>query len=87
MFGWIVRNQPRDSALSGSYFRIVYLLIGVAVLFAILAVILSVYVDSADGSRETVKDSIGILWHCVTLLVGGLVGLLAGPRLSTVSQN
>ena len=82
-----MRNQPRGSALSGSYFRVVYLLIGVAVLFAILAVILSVYADSASGSGETVKESIGILWHCVTLLVGGLVGLLAGPRLATTSQD
>lgn len=78
-----MKNQHRNLALSGSYFRIVYLLIGVAVPFAILAV----YVDSASGSKETVKDSIGILWHCVTLLVGGLVGLLAGPRLATDSQG
>ena len=82
-----MKNQPSDSALSGSYFRIVRLLVGVAVLFAILAIILSVYVDSADGSQETVKHSIGILWHCVTLLVGGLVGLLTGPRLAAGSQN
>lgn len=80
-------NRPREATLSGSYFRIVYLLIAVAVFFAILAVILSVYVDSADGSKETVKDSIGILWHCVTLLVGGLVGLLTGPRLVAASQS
>ena len=86
-FGPIVRNQPRRSALGGPYFGVVYALIGVAVLFAILAVVLSVYVDSADSSKETIKDSIGILWHCVTLLVGGLVGLLAGPRLTTVQTD
>ena len=86
-FGRIVKDQPRGPLLSGSYFWVVCLLIGVAVLFAILAVILSLYVDSAGGTKETVKDSIGYLWHCVALLVGGLVGLLAGPRLAQSSLD
>ena len=82
-----MRNQPKSSALSRSYIGIVRLLIGVTVLFVVLAVVLSVCVDLAGGSWETVKDSIRILWHCVTLLVGGMVGLLARTQTRHVSDG
>ena len=80
-------NRSNELSLRWSYFRIVRWVIGLTILFAVLAVVLSVYNDCANKPGGAVEGSINALWHCVTLSVGGLVGLVAGPQLTTTSQN
>ena len=78
-------NRSKELSLGWSYFRIVRWVIGLTILFAVLAAVLSVYADWANKPGGAVEGSINALWHCVTLSVGGLVGLLTGSKLATTS--
>ena len=82
-----MNNVPKELSLRRDYLGTVRWIVYLTILFALLAIALSVYADWVDKPGGAVEDSIKALWHCVTLSVGGLVGLLTGPRLATVSRD
>lgn len=82
-----MNNGTKELSLRDPYLGAVRWVSLLTIFFALLAIALSLYVDSFGRPGGAVEGSIGVLWHCVTLSFGGLVGLLTGPRLATVSQS
>ena len=86
-FGWTVAKGSNELTLGGFYSLVVLLVFSLTVLCLFSAIGLSVYSDQVEKPGGAVESSVSVLWHCVTTLVGGLVGLITGPGIARASQN
>ena len=86
-FGWTVAEESNGLALGGLYSLAVSLVFFLAILCLIAVIGLSVYADEVGKPGGAVESSITALWHLLTTLVGGIIGLLTGPGIANIRQN
>ena len=82
-----MNQQPSEIALGKFYALVVLLIFILTVLCLASAIGLALYVDRVEKPSEAVESLVSVLSHCVTLFVGGFVGVLTGPGFARFSQR
>ena len=82
-----MKQQPSEIALGKLYALVVLLIFILTVLCLVSAIGLALYVDRVEKPSEAAESLVAVLSHCVTLFVGGFVGVLTGPGFARFSQQ
>ncbi len=82
-----MKQQPSEIALGKLYALVVLLIFILTVLCLVSVIGLALYVDRVEKPSEAAESLVVVLSHCVTLFVGGFVGVLTGPGFARFSQQ